>query len=209
MSLSFQHIPFARLADLAEGRLSAAERETTLGHTSACSQCADRLTRLSQLFEVMRADTTEDAPAQAVERAMKVFRTRAVSTPPPRATALVRRILAALSFDSLQLSPAFGVRSARSATRQLLFSVGENDLDLRVTPSGEMWVVSGQMLGPCDAGSGGRVELQQDAVASEAAQAVMNDLCEFALPPVPAGSYTLWLRLDDMEVEVPGLELRG
>ena len=204
MSLSFQHIPFARLADLAEGRLSAAERETTLGHTSACSQCADRLTRLSQLFEVMRGDRTEDAPTQAVERAVNIFRARAVSSPPPRAT-VVRRILATLSFDSLQLAPAFGVRSSRSATRQLLFSVGENDLDLRVTPSGEMWVVAGQLLGPC---TGGLVELQ-GAVASAAVQAVMNDLCEFALPPVPAGSYTLWLRLDDMEVEVPGLELRG
>jgi hypothetical protein len=101
-------------------------------------------------------------------------------------------------------TPAYGVRSGQSAARQMLYSAGDNDLDLRVTPSGEAWVVSGQVLGSeC---AGGQVRLQSE---TDETAAPLNELCEFTLPPVPSGSYTLRVRFKDMEVEVPDLELRA
>ena len=134
-----KHLPFAELADLAEGRLTPEARTASLQHVSACSRCSSKLERLEQVMGLMRADEGEDAPPTLVSQAVNLFRARAARDTSP---SLTRRILAALSFDSLQMSPAYGVRSGQAAARQLLYSAGENDLDLRVTPSGEGWVVA-------------------------------------------------------------------
>jgi hypothetical protein len=114
-----------------------------------------------------------------------------------------QRVVAVLTFDSKQLSPAFGVRAGQSVARQLLFSMGEHDLDLRVAPDDGAWIVSGQVLGDC---LNGRVDLCGKDVAE---RAEMNDLCEFSLPPVPPGKYCLRVKISDQEIEVPEFELRA
>jgi len=200
MKTSSQHITFERLVDLAEGRLDQSVQRAARTHLTECSSCAKQLTRIGEAISLMRTDTAEDAPSGTIAHALNLFDSRA-SQPGP---SLVRRVLAALSFDSHQLTPAYGVRSAGAgAARQLLYTIEENDLDLRLTPSGEDWVVSGQMLGDC---TGGHVILQG---ANAAVEAALNEQCEFALPPVPRGSYTLRLRLDEIETEIPELILNS
>jgi hypothetical protein len=152
----------------------------------------------------MRADTTEDAPAELVASTVRMFRARRAQETEP---GLLRRLVAALTFDSSSLQPAFGVRSGQAApARQLLFSAGDLDVDLRLAPGGEGWTVSGQVLGAC---KGGEVELV-DAEGSTAARATLNELCEFTLlPPTPDGTYALRLRLDEAEIEIPELSLKA
>ena len=199
MNMTSHHISFAKLTDLAEDRLLADERTSLLAHLSACSRCPAQLARVERVIGLMRTDTAEDAPREAITQAVSLFRSRPAVAEP----SVVRRIVAALSFDSRGMSPALGMRSGQTATRQLLYSAGENDLDLRVTPSGETWIISGQVLGQC---TGGEVEL---GGADRAAQTELNELCEFTLAPVPTGRYTLRLRLTGMEIEVPEIELRA
>jgi hypothetical protein len=201
MKTTSQHIPFAKLADLAESRASADERAASALHLSSCSHCAGELQRLEQVMELMRTDTSADAPRDVLAYAMNIFRGREQSTE----RSLLRRIVAAVSFDSrLDIAPAFGVRSGQATTRQLLFSAEENDIDLRISSQDDQWMVAGQLLGRgC---VGGRVEL---AGENGSAEAGLNDLCEFTLPPVSAGSYTLRLRISDAEIEIPQLELRA
>lgn len=203
MNMTPQHLEFAHLVDLVEGCQPDDVRAASLAHVAACSDCAGQLSSLERVIGAMRADMTEDAPQATIARALNIFRTRAafgMSAKP----SLVRRVRAALSFDSMDLMPAFGVRSGQQTTRQLLFSAGEQELDLRVAPSGEKWVVSGQLLGTeC---MDGRVELEGAAASAEA---TLNELCEFMLPSVPSGNYKLRLHLSDMEVEVPELELKA
>jgi len=201
MKTTSRHISFEKLAELAENRLADEERAASLSHVTACSPCAARLNELEQLINIMRTDNAEDAPRDVRANAVALFGVRGSS----RKTSVTQRLIAALSFDSARLSPSYGLRSGQPQARQLLYSVGENDLDLRIRPSGAEWFVSGQVLGQCE---GGQVELQGEGGAS-AAKSMLNDLCEFALPPVPTGRYTLRLRLTDMEVEVPDLELRA
>jgi hypothetical protein len=198
-----QHIPFAKLADMAEGLLAREEREASLSHLTGCARCSRQLESLEQLVGMMRADTAEDAPRDVIAHAVNIFRSRKAEAAP----SLVRRVLAALSFDSMSLTPAYGVRSGQAATRQMLYSTGENELDLRVTPGEDALVVSGQVLGR-DECEGGLVHLEA-AGAGEAATARLNQLCEFRLPPVAPGSYTLRLRLNDLEIEIPEFELRA
>jgi anti-sigma factor RsiW len=201
MKTTSRHISFEKLADLAENRLADEERAASLSHVADCSHCGARLNDLAQLINIMRTDSAEDAPRDVRANAVALFGVRGSSTKP----GMAQRLIAALSFDSAGLSPAHGLRSGQPQARQLLYSAGENDLDLRIRPGGAEWFVSGQVLGQCE---GGQVELQGEAGAS-AVVVPLNDLCEFALPPVPTGRYTLRLRLTDMEVEVPDLELRA
>ena len=157
----------------------------------------------------MRTDSAEDAPHNAMAHALNLFRTRKASVEAASSEkSLGRRVLAALSFDSMTVAPAYGVRSGEaSGARQLLFSAGDNDLDVRLTPTGETWVVSGQVLGNC---KGGAIELESaEGEGSVVAAAALNDVCEWTLPAVPTGNYRLRVRLGDTEVEVPELELRA
>lgn len=197
MNLTFQHLTFEKLTDLAEGRSLADERAEAESHLFSCQRCSAQLSRMEQAINLMRADEAEDAPRGVLASVVGLFQSRAAEREP----SLVRRVLAALSFDSTQLSPAYGVRSGQATARQMLYSAGDNDLDVRVTPSGEAWAVSGQVLGEC---AGGSVELKG---ASVEIAAELNGSCEFMLPPVPAGSYALRLRMNDMEIEVPDLQL--
>ncbi|MGB9179358.1 MAG: hypothetical protein WCB68_08940 [Pyrinomonadaceae bacterium] len=197
MSILPKHLKFEQLADLAEGRLDDAVGAETQAHLDECERCAASLSRLQQTIGLMRADNSVDAPRDVLSFAVNLFQAR------PAKHRAVRRVLALLNFDSVQQTPAFGVRSGAQAARQLLYSAGENDIDLRVTQSGEAWVVSGQVLGEC---AGGEVELTGE---SGEANASLNEQCEFSLAPLPTGSYTLRLRLTDAEIEVPEFQLKA
>jgi hypothetical protein len=193
VSLLSRHIPFAILADLAEGRREPDTRQAA--HLARCERCAADRRWLEQAITLMRTDNSVDAPAHVIARAARLVRPR---EPAPSA---LRRILASLAFDSTQMQPAFGLRAGQAVARQLLFNAEGRGIDLRISGSGDSWSVAGQVLGPCQRGSallrGAGIDVQAD----------LNDLCEFVLPPVAAGTYTLTLRLGDTEVEVERLEV--
>ena len=195
------HLPFEKLADLAEGRLRPEEHKTLQSHVSSCPRCAQKLSRLEALIASMQSDRAEDAPPALISNAIHLFGARSDGKEP----SLLKRIAAALSFDSFQMSPAYGVRSTQAAARQLLYSAGDYDLDLRLAQSGEVWNVSGQVLGEECAG-GGRIEF---VGPSSSASAELNEQCEFTLSALPAGNYQLRLWLQDLEVEIPELELKA
>lgn len=200
MKTDSQHIPFAKLADLAEGRAPSEELSASQ-HLAACQHCAAELKKVAHVLELMRTDTEPDAPRDVLAYAINIFGQREQSSAP----SLLRRIVAALSFDSSSnVAPAFGVRSGQASSRQLLYSAEQNDIDLRISAQDDQWIVAGQLLGQdC---VGGRVEIEGE---SGLAAAELNELCEFTLPPVPPGSYTLRLHLRHAEVEIPQLELRA
>jgi hypothetical protein len=202
MKLAPRHIPFERLVELAEGRVAPEESRDARAHLSACAACAGQLAQVERIAGLMRADNSVDAPRDVLVGAISLYAAR------PTREGFLRRVVAALSFDSqASRQPAFGLRSAeQSSSRQLLFSAGDVDVDLRLAPGEEGWMVSGQVLGEC---AGGWAELGVAEDEGRAARAELNELCEFALPVVPAGSYTLRLRLDDLLVEIPDLNLRA
>lgn len=204
MRLASNHIAFERLADMVEGRLSAEETAEERTHIAACARCSAQAEEIARVTTLMRADASVDAPRDLVFNAVRLFSSRRTE----RAHGLLRRIVAALAFDSATRTPAFGVRSGQAApARQLLFGAGDFDVDLRLAAGEEGWTVSGQVLGPC---VGGRVEAFAPGVeGGPAASVSLNDLCEFTLPPVPEGVYALRLRLNDTEIEIPELSLKA
>lgn len=145
----------------------------------------------------------DDAPESVIQRAIDVWAAR----PPAPATGagVLRRLVAALGFDSLGMTPqAAGVRSVGSdGVRQLLFTADGRDIDLRVAPAADpgRWQLSGQVLGPDEAGT---AELR---CADVQARTAWNELAEFRFDDVPAGACQLTLRGGDWELVLPPFDI--
>jgi anti-sigma factor RsiW len=187
------------LVDLAEGRLPPGEQAPLEAHLATCPQCSGEVAELERLIHLMRTDLARAAPPAVIARAVRLFRSRAAA---PLVSGLRRTVLAALRFDSQGLAPAFGVRSGEPCARQLLFVAEDYDIDLRIEPAGQAWIVSGQVFG--EMAAGGWAELQD---ATSAKQTPFNAQSEFELPAVPAGLYRLILNLPTVEVKLEGLRL--
>lgn len=193
------HLPHTTIVDLAEGRLAAAESVAASEHLQSCDRCAAEYHAVADLVNLMRTDVSEDAPRDVVAQVTVLFRGQA-RHPEPRPS-ILRRIIAAVGFDSAQLQPQLGLRSASPGVRQILYSADEFDLDLHLHPAGTSWTVAGQILGPC---SEGEVELYS---TGQRVKVPLNSLCEFSLDRVPPGMYTLVLHLPDTDLEVHALAI--
>ena len=189
------HISLEMLADIAEDRLTGEVLEAAMVHASKCSACDDSLRRLRKLMLIMNGDSTEEAPPDVLTTAINIF-SRPRQAPLPS-------IVAILIFDSRRAGPAFGMRSVPTASRQLLFSAQDTDLDLRITVQNGECIVAGQVIR--DGNVRGLVEMSG---AMGSAEAILNELCEFTLPAVPVGNYSLRVRMLDVEIEIPELDLK-
>jgi hypothetical protein len=189
------------LADFAEGRLSAADREQVAGHITGCTRCGEQATALLSVVDLMRTDDSQDAPPHVISRAVRIFRTERLSQATAvRAGGPLRRLVATLRFDSARQAYALGQRAGQTSARELLYEAGDRTIELRLDRAQTGWSVGGQVLGTC---AGGEALIERDGFT---ARTELNELCEFSLPHVGEGIYLLILRLDDVEVEVPGLE---
>lgn len=168
-------------------------------HLATCLSCSRELESLKKTIGLMQSDATEDAPKALIEHARNIFRARISATREP---SFLRRIVAALTFDSLTAAPAFGLRSQTSAGRQLIYSAEAADIDVRVARINDEWQISGQVLGSdCTSGD---VDLESDKFSLSAK---LNELCEFSFNAVPAGAYKISVHLPEFLVETPPLEL--
>ena len=189
------HISLETLADIADDRATPATLEAVTAHVVTCSACDDTLRRVKRLVLMMKSDAAEDAPRDLLVSAINIFS--------PGAPRRLQRIVATLIFDSRNAAPVFGMRSLRTSSRQLLYSAEETDLDLRVTIQNEECILAGQVIR--DGCVGGLVEISGPTGSAEAS---LNELCEFTLPAMPVGHYSLRVRMLDFEIEIPELELK-
>jgi anti-sigma factor RsiW len=188
-----QHIEFERLIAYVEGRVDAEERAAIELHLEHCARCADDSAWLRRFAPSIGLRALEPPPPAARERVRALF--RAWRKPPARTTR------ALLRFDSSAISGALGRRSGATAERQLIFAAASFDLDLRIGHQNDQWVIAGQVLGPETAGY---VEV---AAPQHSERVALSDSCEFTLPPLDDGHYTLFLRLGDLEVRIDDLAL--
>jgi hypothetical protein len=159
------------------------------------------------MARALRAGRDLESPPPAVlQRAMDLWRPRGAAAVADAAGRLLRRLTGVLRHDSGALPPlALGLRAGQGGTRQLLFSAGGHDVDLRVRPEAgaqpPRWCIAGQLLGPV---SLGRVALRCGDWSAETA---WNALCEFRFDGVPPGDCRLVLLGDDWEMTLGPVDL--
>jgi len=120
----------------------------------------------------------------------------------------VRRVLAALAFDSWALTPATAGMRGHAAARQLMYSCDGRDIDLRVQPAAggpARWRLLGQVLGRDETG---KVLLHPETGdGSSLAEADLDDLGSFDLGTVASGRYQLSLRFAEVTIDLPPFEV--
>ena len=146
-----------------------------------------------------------DAPPWLVRTAIDLWPAARPSALKGVAGAALRLVAAVLSFDSwARPATALGMRAVASDTRHLLFSAQGRDIDLRISPAAGHYALTGQILGPDEAGV---VELApQPGAAVERADAhvaALDSMGEFRLDGVRVGTYRLTLRLGGDEIVLP------
>lgn len=148
-----------------------------------------------------------DAPLALQQAAIDLFASSALA-PTLRgvAEAALRVIAAVLTFDSWATpAAAAGTRSPRSATtRHLLFNAEGRDIDLRVsTTGGGGYAISGQILGPDDAGS--IALIPPDGGAERRVE--VDALGEFRAEGLDAGAWQVRLLLGGDTIVLPPVEV--
>jgi hypothetical protein len=169
---------------------------------------ADKISDFDLLQLVRRAiKELPDAPLALRRAAIELWPVALPTSPlTTAARAMVRRIAAALTFDSWAVPAlAYGMRSLRAPTRHLLYSAMGRDIDLRVSPSREGFAMEGQILGPDEAGTVELVMRGADAPAARVAQ--LDALGEFRLDDVPSGTYVLTLSVGSDDIVLPPIEV--
>lgn len=191
MNKDSSHMSFETMTEMALENLPANEQAQFRIHLNACVECATEFSRLEKLTAVMLNDSSVNAPPDLIGRVQKQFENHFSEKP-----SAIRRILAVLLNDSARMTPAFGVRSAQTESRQLLYVLGDNDLDLRISPAENKWLIAGQIFGKIENGT---AALVGENITEETA---LNELGEFAFPPVAAGKYALHFEIGAEEFEI-------
>jgi hypothetical protein len=157
---------------------------------------------------VQRAASLPDAPPAAVRAAIKLWPKARQTTLGGLVESAGEIIHAVLSFDSwARPAVAFGMRSAGSHKRHLLYCAGERDVDLRIDCVAGAFNITGQVLGSNEAGT---FELAAEGHAqgsNESRVISVDELGEFRLDGIEAGTYRLTLRQGNDNIVFPAIPI--
>jgi hypothetical protein len=138
--------------------------------------------KLELIIRRMQTDASVDAPAASLKYAKDIFRTRSTES-----SSLLKRIVGVLTADLAGGRPAFGERSTSSSTvRQALFTAEDNAVDFRISKSGELCDLRGQVLG--EGFDNADVIVRS---GEREFRATSNDDGEFAVDAIPVNSASI------------------
>ena len=169
----------------------------------------DRLSEDEFAQLVQRASQLPDAPPALLRAAIGQWDAAQPSVLQAVAQAVLKRVAAALTFDSWSSgSLAFGMRATPSDTRHLLFTAMDRDIDVRITPAAGHFALTGQILGPDESGVVELAKASSDGGETGSVKvASLDALGEFRLEGVTGGTYVLTLRLGTDEIVLPPIKV--
>jgi len=181
-----KHIEFSTLLAKFEGSLPETEVRLIESHTADCGECRETSNKLQSLFAYIPAKAIDYVPQATTARILNIYK----RTPDAVHTEKTRWFgLEALVFDDWQT--ALNERYAGVDSRQMLFSLGTYDLDMRIDLTGDKCTLTGQIFPEVDSAI---VEvLSQDLRAS----VPVNELGEFTFEPLPQGVYDIRITTGD------------
>ncbi len=189
-----RHLEFETLLRRAEGVASFDEIQAV--HLADCQTCASQMRKLENFFS-----TAKIAPA-AVPQFVTANLLNVYQKPNRvEKKSLARRLFGSLVFDDWQ--PEFAVQERLSflETRQLLYRADGYEIDLRLTFGGGKCQVSGQIFPDCTVGA---IKIFSEKTS---AQIDLNEHCEFVLPMIDEGIYSLQAEMSGETIEIENLSL--
>lgn len=198
---------FEKILDWIEDKLPPEEAEAIADQISSDETARAEADWLRAFSRVSEETVIGSPPPEVREELARRFES---FTEGRRQPGLLRRVLAALSFDS-GLDPTFGVRSAgcQEAQRQYIYSTDLADvaLNLQPRPGGKLDLLGQVLPDGEEEPDDFTVQILQGGV--EAAEAVSaDDLGEFTFEELETGTYEMILATERYEILIPPFELR-
>lgn len=193
-----RHIKFEKLVQRAEGFLPFDELQTVEKHLSECDACALQMRRLDNFFQITAKNNFEKVPQFVTANLLNIYQKPQQK---PQRSGPLKRLLGLLVFDDWLPEFAVQERSASLDTRQLLYRAERYEIDLRLNFSAGKCQVSGQIFPDC---SGGKINVFSE---NASVQTDLNEHCEFILPTVEEGVYSLQTETADEIIEIQNLSL--
>ena len=196
------HISLSTIFEYLGSTLSPEEAAKVAEHlASPCEACRIQVQRAEEMLDLLtQPERTTIPPANVVKRALGLLNTRPVQRP-------LRQVIADLVYDSFR-QPSLAAMRGAPRSRQLLFSAGELDIDMQITPERDSATLIGQVLTRTAAVLGNLpiVRLYQ---AGEVIDTSYSDpLGQFAFRAVPPGRYDVGVWVDPQMVVIKDVEFQ-
>ena len=192
-----KHIEFATLVDKLDGKLSAdMERDIDL-HVEACGSCETKYRKLAGVFAYSLPTETEQVSQATTARILNIYQRKPVPSEPAKPE---RRGFASLIFDDWQT--ALNERYSGLDSRQMLYRLGEFDIDLRIELVGDNCRLTGQLF-PESAGATAEMYSADIRQIAE-----LNEFGEFAFDLVPQGVYDIGITVGNHNFQIEQVSLQ-
>jgi hypothetical protein len=122
-----RHLTVENIMDYMDGMGTDVEKSTVETHLVDCEECAELRQEFQVLTMQLREDSTFEPPAELVQWGIDLFQ----PVMQPEKSGL-RKIIAALVFDTFDQPMLAGVRRVGAPPRQLLFRAGDVDVDVKI-----------------------------------------------------------------------------
>jgi hypothetical protein len=143
-----RHYSLEKWVDFARNVIGEDEKVEMQSHLeTGCAQCSKELSMWQRLQQVARRESAYTPSSGAVRIADAAFSSRSAGR-----LGHAKSEVASLLFDSFRSPLLAGVRSAESASQQLLYGAGDYRIDVRIEPQmdTEKVVLIGQVLNSAD-----------------------------------------------------------
>jgi hypothetical protein len=190
------HLSRETVLDYLEGRLENGQQTLWKQHLEVCSACAKYLSGWQQFLTTIQQSQLKSPSDQVLERAIHIC-----PEPEERAPRL-RRVLAAVIFDSFLEPDLVGARGGSTDMRQLVLQAEDFDIHVQIWNERGHMEILGQML-PWSRehlSDSARFHLLRNSKKLETS--AVNDLGEFHFDDVPEGDLSL-------QVDLPNLTIIG
>src|ERR1051326_4865757 len=123
-----RHLSADNLITYIDGRTLAVEKPVVEQHLSVCGECAGLWQELQNLVSHLQEDSAYEPPPEVLQWGVALFQPVMQSASEGK----VRKIIAALVFDTFEQPALANVRRVGAPPRQLLFRAGDVDVDVKI-----------------------------------------------------------------------------
>jgi hypothetical protein len=191
------HISVEQLTTYIDGCVSPPAKWEVESHLASCTECSDLRAEIQGLVTRLQQDSAYEPPAELVQWSVDLFQPVAQ----PQTGGMIRKIIAALVFDTYDQPMLAGVRRVGAPPRQLLFRAGDIDVDVKIESmeANDRVTLVGQVL---SAGSkffdNAAVQLASHGVVRYKTKT--NVVGEFSFDEVPKDTYHLSVDLPESQI---------
>jgi hypothetical protein len=182
-----------------DGQAHETDKAAIEGHLTVCSECSDRRAELNNLLSHLRQDFACEPPSEIVQWGIDLF--QPVIQPAAASGGRLRKIIAALVFDTFDQPAMAGMRRVGAVPRQLLFRAGDVDVDVKIESleANDKITLVGQVLSTGDKFFDNTpVDLRSHGIVRYKTKT--NVVGEFSFDEVPKDTYHLSLDLPEGQI---------